>query len=159
MSKYSVHIFLIAAFILSACDQKEISSQLEVSRTSTSEEASNNQIEPKELTARLNKLYVDHERDFLDLNPFAAVFRNNMEYNDQWGDFLSDEYFEKSKALDEAYLNRLLTIDPQLLKGSDRVSYDIFKYNREQALESYANGSAEFGAMMPVNQMSSVHLF
>jgi len=145
--------------MLSACEQKEESSQAEMSKTSASEEVSNNQLLQKEVITRLNKFYLDHERDFLELNPFAAVFRNNMNYNDQWGDFLSDEYFAKSQALDESYLERLLAIDPQLLKGSDRVSYDIFKYNRELALESYANGSTEFSAMMPVNQMFSVHLF
>lgn len=102
---------------------------------------------------QLNQLYLDYESEYLGLNPIEAIFRGNMQYNDQFGDPGTDEYYLKSKQLDDKYLSRLLAISPAVLLGSDRVSYDIFKYNRELSLEAFANGSTKFEAMMPVNQL------
>ncbi len=111
------------------------------------------------LVKNLDQLYLDFEKDFLDLNPISALFRGNMDYNDQFPDGQSDAYLAKSKALDEKYLKRLSAIDPISLTGSDRVSYDIFKYNREQSLEAYANGTTVFNAMLPINQIFSLPQF
>ena len=68
MSEYSIYLFLMVAFILSACDQKKEPSQSEQSKNSVSEKVSNDQVSSTENTAILNKLYADHERDYEPFN-------------------------------------------------------------------------------------------
>ena len=147
MRKFNLSFILISLLALFGCNQSpEKSTNVEV--------GTNEVINTDELVASLNQIYNDYEKSFLSLNPIYGIFRNNMDYNDQFGDLLSDDYAFKSKALDETYLKRLLAIVPSNLKGKDRVSYDIFKYNREQNLQSQENGSDAFNAMLPINQFS-----
>ncbi|MFT5453491.1 MAG: hypothetical protein ACI9N9_003003 [Enterobacterales bacterium] len=152
MKRISGAIILLL-FLLLGCEQVREPETVVQPEAKTEVQAKS--IADNTVALELNQLYIDFEQDFLALNPINGIFRDNMSFNDQHGDFLSDEYFAKSKALDEAYLKRITAFDPSALSGSDRVSYDIFKYNREQVLQSYENGSNMFAAMMPVNQMAS----
>ncbi len=158
MLKRTIYLAIIASMAIAGCSPKsEDDKEAKTSQSSVEPVSdSNAKTAESESIVQLNQLYLDYQKDFLQLNPISAIFRGNMNFNDKFGDYLSAEYFAESKQLDETYLKRLIAVDPQWLTGSDRVSYDIFEYNRKQALESYANGSAEFSAMMPINQIFSL---
>jgi len=152
-------LVLLTTLALVGCEQPQApvgETQVEQKTATQNSDAS---VDATQIVDALNVLYLDYDREFLKLNPIVAIFRGNMEFNDQFGDPGTDEYLALSKALDEKYLAKISTIDPATLTGSDRASYDIFKYNREQNLEAYANGTVTFNNLMPINQIFSVPQF
>lgn len=111
--------------------------------------------------AEINALYVEYDEEFLVLNPIFATFRGDNRYNDQWGpyDFLSDEYSEAMYDLHKRYLERIVAIDPEGLNEQDRSNYEIFKFDRENAIEREDLGHNAFGSLTPVSQFFSVPNF
>ena len=114
-----------------------------------------------DVVAELNALYHEFDEEFLALNPVSATFRGDHRFNDTFGpyDFLSDEYAEAMYDLNQRYLARLVEYDPDLLEGQDRLNFDIFKFDRENAIEREDQGYNDFEALTPVNQMFSVPNF
>jgi uncharacterized protein (DUF885 family) len=114
-----------------------------------------------DIVGELNQLYHEFDEELLALNPIFATFRGDHRFNDQWGphDFLSDEYAEAMYELHTRYLARLNEYDMQLLDGQDRLSYQIFKHDRENAIEREDRGYNDYESLTPVNQMFSVPNF
>jgi uncharacterized protein (DUF885 family) len=87
----------------------------------------------------------------LQRNPLRATFIGDYRYDDRLANTISPEYIAESRAIDREYLDKLSTIDPELLTGQDRLTYDMFRLDRELALES-----AKFPAhLVPINQFRS----
>ena len=114
-----------------------------------------------DVPAQLNALYAEHDEEFLALNPFMATFRGDNRFNDQWGpyDGLSDEYAAAAMEMHERFLARLQEIDSSGLEGQDLVSYEIFKFERENAIERSKLGYDDFEMLTPVSQFFSVPSF
>ena len=112
-------------------------------------------------SARLDQLYADYDEDYLTLNPLSATFRGDNRFNDQWGpyDGLSDEYAAAAYDLSQRYLARLVAIDPSSLSVQDRLNYDIFQLDRENAIERHDLGFNEFESLAPVSQFFSTPNF
>jgi uncharacterized protein (DUF885 family) len=114
-----------------------------------------------DIVAELDQLYHEYDEELLALNPIFATFRGDHRFNDQWGpyDFLSDEYAEAMYDLQQRYLARLVEYDPATLQGQDRLNYDIFKYDRENAIEREQQGYNDYESLTPVSQFFSVPNF
>ena len=114
-----------------------------------------------DVVAELNALYHEFDEEMLTLNPVLATFRGDHRFNDQWGphDFLSDEYAEAMYDVHKRYLASLVEFDPEVLEGQDRLNYDIFKYDRENAIEREDQGYNDYEALTPVSQFFSVPNF
>jgi uncharacterized protein (DUF885 family) len=109
----------------------------------------------------LNALYHDYDEENLALNPIFATFRGDHRFNDQWFPYdpLSDEYAAASLDLHQRYLAQLLEIDAETLAGQDRLNYDIFKFDRENAIEREQQGYNAYEALTPISQFFSVPNF
>jgi uncharacterized protein (DUF885 family) len=143
-SLYRVFI-VVFAFSLAACEKPvEQSAEPEV-----------------DVVAELNQLYHEYDEENLALNPINATFRGDHRFNDQWGpyDFLSDEYSEAMYDLHKRYLARLLEYDPEVLSGQDRLNYEIFQFDRENAIEREEQGYNDYESLTPVSQFFSVPNF
>src|ERR671917_21956 len=81
---------------------------------------------------RLDTLFKRSDEDNLRRNPINALFRGDMRYAGQFGDYITDEYLAKEKAADEAELRQLLAIDRDALSPTDRIAYDVFRQEKEQ---------------------------
>ena len=103
----------------------------------------------------LSALLDEHFERNLELNPVSATFIGDNRYNDRMANFFSAEYLDASEALDKEFLQRLLEIDRDQLDYQEQLSYDIFRINREQALE----GRQFPFELIPVNQFWSVTNF
>jgi uncharacterized protein (DUF885 family) len=114
-----------------------------------------------DVVAELNQLYHEYDEDNLALNPINATFRGDHRFNDQWGpyDFLSDEYSEAMYDLHKRYLARLLEYDPEVLTGQDRLNYEIFQFDRANAIEREEQGYNDYESLTPVSQFFSVPNF
>jgi len=87
----------------------------------------------------------------LERNPLSATFIGDYRYDDRLANRINPEYIAEGHAIDHEYLDKLSRIDPETLFGQDRLTFDIFKLNRELALESAKYPSY----LLPVNQFRS----
>ena len=100
----------------------------------------------------LSVLFDDHFERNLELNPLNATFIGDYRYNDRLANSNGPEYRAASEAMDQEFLQRLLAIDREQLGEQDRLSYDIFKINRELSLESNQFPSH----LQPINQFYAI---
>ncbi len=115
----------------------------------------------EDASAALDSLYAEFDEDFLRSNPPFATFRGDMRFNDQWfpEDILSDEYLETDYQRNRSYLERIRAIDPSGLNAAERSHYEIFKLDREQAIERHELGLNQMQLLTPVSQFFSVPNF
>ncbi|WP_454598641.1 DUF885 domain-containing protein [Qipengyuania sp. SM2507] len=108
---------------------------------------------------RLFALFADADERNLKLNPISALFRGDMRYADRLGDFLTDEYNDASRADAQTNLERLRAIDRAALDETDRLAYDVFEYNQQQALKGLTDAILAVTEVRPVNHFSGFHTF
>jgi uncharacterized protein (DUF885 family) len=99
-------------------------------------------------TTSLHALFDEFFERGLELNPIRASTIGDYRFNDQFANSIGPEHREASRQLDEISLARLLDIDRSQLSRQDRLSYDLFRLNREQSLE----GERFPGHLQPMNQ-------
>lgn len=109
--------------------------------------------------ARLHEIFDEYHEAYLRLNPLNAMFEGDYRYNDVLGNDLTPEYRQRSEQLEQETVDKLKGVDYQALDEEDRISYDIFKYDRDIDLEGYVRGYAGMDALMPISQFSSLPNF
>jgi uncharacterized protein (DUF885 family) len=130
--------FLVGTLLLTACGDQEppVAGQTATQDTS----------------ALLADMLEEHFERSLVLNPVAATEIGDYRYNDQIANTIGAEHIEATHQLNEEFLNRINEIDRDQLDGQDLLSYDMFKLDREVALE----GEAYPGHLQPMNQFRSM---
>jgi uncharacterized protein (DUF885 family) len=104
-----------------------------------------------EAPQELARLYGEFFQENLKMNPIQATAIGDLRYNDQLPNVLGKAYRDQQDEFDQRWLKRISSISRNELSGQSRLSYDIFVYNREQALE----GSQYPGWQIPINQFFS----
>jgi len=133
---------LAALFLLPACSGNNDNSANDASTEAVAEGA----------TAALAALVEEYFERNLELNPIIATMIGDDRYDDRLANRLSPEYIAQSEALDNEFLERLLTIDESVLDGQDLLTYGTFRLSREMSLES-----KQFpGHLQPINQFFSI---
>ena len=84
---------------------------------------------------KLFALFARSDEESLKRNPLNALFRGDMRYADRLGDFLTDAYNDAERQAAESELADLAKIDRAKLSATDRIAYDVFKYDRESTLK------------------------
>src|SRR5688500_9539920 len=108
---------------------------------------------------RLAKLFHESDEANLRRNPVNALFRGDLRYADRLGDFISDAYFAGEKAAAEADLAALARIDRSKLNATDRIAYDVFKFQTEDNLKNYRPEILALNRVLPVNHFAGFHTF
>ncbi|HEY9555042.1 DUF885 domain-containing protein [Allosphingosinicella sp.] len=108
---------------------------------------------------QLHALFKKSDEDNLRRNPVSALFRGDMRYADQLGDYISDEYFAAEKAAAEAELAALAKIDRSQLSDTDKIAYDVFKFDKESELKGYQPDILALTVVRPINHFSGFHTF
>lgn len=105
-------------------------------------------------SAALHQLFEDYFESSLELNPTFATFIGDNRFNDAFANDISPEWRAAAQALEQDALDRLESIDPEGLSEADRLSYEIFRSDRETDLANY-----EFAAhLMPITQFRGAHI-
>jgi uncharacterized protein (DUF885 family) len=100
---------------------------------------------------RLNGMVDRYFEESLKLQPVNATFIGDNRYNDRYANSISPQYVADAIKRERRYLRDLAHIDPAQLSGTDRITYDVFKFDRETAL-----AGASFPAeLMPVDQFNN----
>ena len=108
---------------------------------------------------KLFALFKQSDEDQLRRNPIFGIFRGDLRYADQFGDYITDEYLAREKAATEAELAALRRIDRSKLNPTDQLAYDIFELNQVNGLEGYEPRYLELTKVRPINHFSGFHTF
>jgi len=108
---------------------------------------------------RLHRLFRESDEASLRRNPLQAMFRGDFRYADRLGDYITDEYFAAEKAAGEQDLAALNAIDRDALNETDRLAYDVFKYQTENGLVDLQPDMLALTAVRPINHFSGFHTF
>ncbi len=109
--------------------------------------------------ARLHRLFHDSDEANLRRNPLSAIFRGDLRYADRLGNFFTDEYVAAERAAAEQDLAALAAIDRDALNATDRLAYDVFKYQRENDLRDLQPDLLALTQVRPINHFSGFHTF
>jgi len=109
--------------------------------------------------ARLRGLFHDSDEDNLRRNPIQGMFRGDYRYAAHLGDYISDAYFAAERSAAERELAALGTIDRNALNATDRIAYDVFKWQRENDLADLQPALLALTAVRPINHFSGFHTF
>jgi uncharacterized protein (DUF885 family) len=109
--------------------------------------------------AQLKALFAESDEATLKRNPINALFRGDMRYADRLGDYVTDAYFagELKAARDE--LARLARIDRNALNATDRIAYEVFKWQQEEAVRANSAPILNLTKVRPLNHFSGFHTF
>jgi uncharacterized protein (DUF885 family) len=109
--------------------------------------------------AQLRALLAKSDEAMLKRNPIQALFRGDLRYADQFGDYVSDAYFtaEKQAAIDD--LAALDHIDRRSLGAEDRISYDVFKFQRSDDLKGFEPAILQAVVVRPIDHFAGVQTF
>jgi uncharacterized protein (DUF885 family) len=92
--------------------------------------------------------------DGLKLYPISATYRGDHRYNDQFPNFLSEEFQSQEKQYYTDYLNKVNEFNDGALNESERISKEILQWDCTVALEGM-----EFREdLLPINQMFTINL-
>jgi uncharacterized protein (DUF885 family) len=109
--------------------------------------------------ARLRQLFHDSDEDNLRRNPIQGIFRGDYRYAAHLGDYVSDAYFAAERAAAQRELATLRSIDRNALSATDRIAYDVFKWQRENDLADLQPAMLALTAVRPINHFSGFHTF
>jgi uncharacterized protein (DUF885 family) len=108
---------------------------------------------------RLKKLFADDDEASLKRNPLSALFRGDMRYADRIGQPLSDEYLNAERKAAEDNITSLKGIDRAKLNATDKISYDVFLRNQQDAVKGLSEPYLGLGIVRPLNHFSGFHTF
>jgi len=109
-----------------------------------------------ESASRLLALFAASDEAALKRNPLQALFRGDLRYADQFGDYITDAYFaaEQQAAADD--LAALGAIDRGALEPAERVSYDVFKFQRTDDLKGFDPALRKATIDRPIDHFSGL---
>ncbi|HEV2747886.1 MAG TPA: DUF885 domain-containing protein, partial [Allosphingosinicella sp.] len=146
---------LFAAAALAACAQTPPAEAVAAPASDPAEAAAPAQDHSQALAA----LFAESDEVSLRRNPVQALFRGDLRYADRLGHFLSDEYFASERGAAQSELAALARIDRAALSPSERISYDVFKWQRELDLEGLQVDMLALTAVRPIDHFNGFHAF
>ena len=108
---------------------------------------------------RLFRLFKDSDEAQLKRNPLFGIFRGDLRYADQFGDYISEPYLAGEKAAAEADLAALRAIDRGSLDATDQLAYDVFEYSTVDGLKGFEPALLDVTKVRPLNHFSGFHTF
>ncbi|WP_417439532.1 DUF885 domain-containing protein [Idiomarina abyssalis] len=142
MNKTTLAISL--SLLLAGCGQPQ--------QTETASDSQTSSVKQTSQTEELQEIYKNYFDEQLKLNPLLATYIGDNQYNDELPNFYSEEHLEELLALEKSYLEKIKGINAEQLPRSERISYEIFKRNRELAIE----GAQYPEHLLPINQFYNI---
>jgi uncharacterized protein (DUF885 family) len=104
--------------------------------------------------ARLHTLFESYWQEQLALEPLDATFLGDHRYDDQLPNSIGAQHLALSLSVERRYLKDLAGIEPGALDTDDRLSFEIFRRDRQQAIEGFRYESE----LLPFNQFGGLPL-
>jgi uncharacterized protein (DUF885 family) len=108
--------------------------------------------------AALRALFAASDEANLKRNPLEALARGDLRYADQFGDGITDAYLAAEQQAAREDLGALARIDRRTLGGEDRISYDVFKYERTVDLQGFEPALLHAEVLRPIDHYNGVQV-
>lgn len=108
---------------------------------------------------RLFRLFARSDEDNLQRNPIFGIFRGDLRYADQFGDYLSNAYLAAEKAAAEQELAALHAIPRDHLSADDQIAWDVFEWTAKDKLSGFEPAILAATIVRPINHFSGFHTF
>jgi len=108
---------------------------------------------------RLFALFAADDAASLKLAPISAIFRGDTSHADKIGDFLTPEFNDAQRKLAQDDLVELHKIDRSKLDATDKIAYDVFEYNEQEALKGLTPEILALTEVRPINHFFGFHTF
>ena len=118
-----------------------------------SETIDNNQLKQQSID-KANSIYAKYFLEAKEFDPITPTFIGERDFNGKFIPEISDQNTEKRQAFEAKYIALIKTVDKDLLKGQDLLSYDIFLQARETDLAGFRFPFE----LTPIDQMNGLHL-
>ncbi|MGZ8997419.1 MAG: DUF885 domain-containing protein, partial [Allosphingosinicella sp.] len=112
---------------------------------------------PGSQSEALAALFAASDEASLKRNPVNALARGDLRYADRLGDFLSDSYYQAERDSAQSELRALARIGRDSLSPSERISYDVFKWQRELDLRGLQPEMLALTAVRPLDHFNGFH--
>ncbi|HYJ31415.1 MAG TPA: DUF885 domain-containing protein [Allosphingosinicella sp.] len=106
---------------------------------------------------RMRALFARSDEDLLRRIPLAGLYRGDLRYAAQYGDYISDEFYDRERAAQQAELNALLAIDRNALTPTEQLAYDVFRRDKQMALRGLAPEMLALTAVRPIDHFFGFH--
>lgn len=107
----------------------------------------------------LRALFNASDEASLNRNPIGRIFRGDLSHAGEFGDGLSDAYLAAEKKAAGDDLAALAAIDRNALDTNDKVSYDVFKWQRTTDLAGYDPAIIAATIVRPIDHFYGFHTF
>lgn len=108
---------------------------------------------------KLRAIFAADDEASLKRNPLEALFRGDMRYADQLGDFFTDAYNDAERNAARKNLADLMKVDISQLNEVDAIAYEVFKRNQETTLEGLSDDILPLTDVRPINHFFGLHTF
>ena len=105
----------------------------------------------------LAALFAASDEAQLRRNPISALYRGDLRYADRLGDGMSDAYYAAERQAARRELAALARINRNRLSPSERISYDVFKWQRDIDLRGYQPDLLRLTSVRPIDHFSGFH--
>jgi uncharacterized protein (DUF885 family) len=109
--------------------------------------------------AMLKALFSDSDEASLKRNPVSALFRGDFRYADKLGDYITPAYFNAERAASQDDLRRLNAIDRAALNATDKIAYDVFKWQTTVTLRGLQPDILALTVVRPIDHFSGFQTF
>jgi uncharacterized protein (DUF885 family) len=106
---------------------------------------------------QLRDLFARSDEDYLRRVPLAALYRGDMRYAAQYGDYLSEAFFTRERAAQQSELDALLAIDRTALSPTDQIAYDVFRRDKEMDLRRLRPELLALTVVRPIDHFFGFH--
>ena len=154
--------FLLATVALGACAAPMADTAQVASAGSMAEPAAPPAGAPmpaRDQAAELKALFAKSDADSLDRNPIQRLFRGDTSHAAEFGDYITPEYFDRERSATQAEAAALSGIDREALSATDKIAYDVFRYQQEQSLKGLSPAILPLTVVRPIDHFSGFHTF
>jgi uncharacterized protein (DUF885 family) len=108
---------------------------------------------------KLFALFKASDEASLDRNPLQGIFRGDMRHADEFGDYITDQYYAAEKAAAEHDLAALHAIDRSKLDETDQIAYDTFEWETNDTLRGLQPDILSLTEVQPMNHFFGFQTF
>jgi uncharacterized protein (DUF885 family) len=104
----------------------------------------------------LKTLFAQSDEASLKRHPLSALFRGDLRYADQLGDLFSDAASEAEYQASLADMAALSKIPRAALSVTDKIAYDVFKWQTDIALRSNTRAMRAYTDVRPIDHFTGI---
>ena len=109
--------------------------------------------------AKLKNLFHASDEASLKRQPLMALFRGDMRYADQLGEYYTDAFIAAEKAANAADLAALRTIDRAKLTTVNQIAYDVFEADQLRTQKGFDDKILAVSKYLPIDHFTGFQAF